>query len=87
MFPDYLFFVDATQQLKDKLTAWFPSHGIIDVIGVIYPQYWKDFETIEPRFRKHLDVIKDFCGQPKWVEEDDNKQFIPLLLDFFQLEL
>jgi hypothetical protein len=71
----------------DELTSRFPSHGLMDALGVIYPQYWRDSETAEPSFHKHLDVIKEFYGQPKWIGEDDKKRLIPPLLDCFQLEL
>jgi hypothetical protein len=87
LFPNSFFIADAAQQLMDELTSRFPSHGLMDALGVIYPQYWRDSETAEPSFHKHLDVIKEFYGQPKWIGEDDKKRLIPPLLDCFQLEL
>jgi hypothetical protein len=59
----------------------------MDVLGVVYPQYWKDSEVAEKSFRKHLDIIKEHYYQPKWIGENDKKRLVAPILDCFQLEL
>jgi len=33
-----------------------------------------------------LDIINNFCREPKWIGEGDNKRFVPTILDKFLLE-
>jgi hypothetical protein len=56
-------------------------------MGVVYPQYWRDKKAAEISFRKHLNVLKEHFGQPRWIGEDEKKRLIAPLLDCFQLEL
>jgi hypothetical protein len=79
--------VEAASQLLDELRSRFPSQGLMDALGVVYPQYWKDSEQADKSFRKHLDIIKDHYCQPKWVGEEDKKRLVAPILDSFQLEL
>ena len=37
-------------------------------------------------FRKHLNIIKDFYGNPKWVGEGDSRRHVLPVLDTFALE-
>jgi hypothetical protein len=73
----YALLASAAQQLIDELRAQFPSDGIMDVLGIVFPQYWRESVAAEKSFRKHLDVIKSHYGQPRWIGEDGNKRLIP----------
>jgi hypothetical protein len=77
----------AALQLLEELATRFPSEGVMDALGVVYPHYWKDSEAAERSFRKHLDVLKSHYGQPRWIGDDEKKRLIPPVLDCFQLEL
>jgi hypothetical protein len=41
---------NAAQELIDELKARFPSQGVMDALGIVYPQYWKDSQTAEKSF-------------------------------------
>jgi hypothetical protein len=47
----------ATETLIQELETRFPTHGVMDAFGIVYPQYWShaDYET---SFPKHLAIIK-----------------------------
>jgi hypothetical protein len=49
--------VRATKTLIQELETRFLTHGVMDVLGIMYPQHWllANCETIYP---KHLVVIK-----------------------------
>ena len=81
-----------------ELKARFLVQTIMDALGVslvlvtrvsskVYPQYWLQESAPEISFRKYLDVLKNFYGEAQWVENDDNKHLILVLLDQFELEL
>jgi hypothetical protein len=78
---------NAAQELIDELKARFPSQGVLDALGIVYPQYWRDSEVAEKNFRKHLNIIKAQYGQPKWIGESDKQKLIPPLLDCYNLGL
>jgi hypothetical protein len=80
-------FPEAAQTLLDEMRTRFPAHSIMDALGTIYPQYWLQGQSAEVSFRKHLDVIKDFFGEPRWIGEGEQRKLIPPILDRFKLEL
>jgi hypothetical protein len=49
--------VGASKNLVKKLETKFPTHGVMDVIGIMYPMYWLQ-PNHEASFPKHLEVIK-----------------------------
>jgi carbamoylphosphate synthase large subunit len=38
--------VGASKNLVKKLETKFPTHGVMDVIGIMYPQYWIDMHKL-----------------------------------------
>jgi hypothetical protein len=78
---------DAAQQLSDELKGRFPAHVVLDAMGVVYPQYWVNEKTAQISFRKHLNVLKEYFGQPRWIGAAENKRLVAPVLDCFQLEL
>jgi hypothetical protein len=78
---------DAAQQLSEELKCHFPAQGVLDAMGVVFPQYWKDEKAAQISFRKHLNVLKEHLGQPRWIGESENKRLVAPVLDCFQLEL
>ena len=69
----------------DEMSSRFPDHGLMDALGVVYPQYWLQGDCASS-FRKHLDIIKNFYYEPKWIGEDEQKRCVPAVLDKFLLE-
>ena len=63
----------------------FPDHGLMDALGIVYPQYWLQ-GNCAASFRKHLDIIKAFYGEPRCIGKGENKRFIPAMLEKFLLE-
>jgi len=61
------------------LDAQFPRQAVVDVMGIVYPQYWLETNT-NVTFPRHLEVLNFFycnphpCGQPK----DD--KFVPMVV-------
>jgi hypothetical protein len=51
-------------KVNDGFETWFPTHDVMDALGVVYPQYWLK-STCESRFPTHMDVLKKFYYQPK----------------------
>jgi hypothetical protein len=59
----YCFLIsEAAQEFIDELKTRFPSQGVMDALGIVYPQYWRDSQAAERSFRKHLDVLKSYYG-------------------------
>jgi hypothetical protein len=79
------FFAAAAQKLLDELKARFPSVVVLDALGVVYPQYWKQ-DDCDTSFCKHLNVLKEFYREPKWVGKEGEKRLIPAVLDKYKLE-
>ena len=73
-------------KLMDEMAGRFPDHNLMDALGIVYPQYWLQRDCAAS-FRKHLDIIKDFYGEPKWIGQDENKRCVPAVLDKSLLEL
>ncbi len=50
------------ETLIQKLKTRFPTHGVMDVLEIVYPQYWLQ-AYCETTFSKHLVIIKTtFCS-------------------------
>jgi len=48
--------------LIQELETRFLAHGVMDVLGIVYPQYWLQGDC-ETSFPKHLAIIKTiFCS-------------------------
>jgi hypothetical protein len=56
------------QSLYDELDQRFPSQEILDAIGIIYPQYWRQ-EGAEESLAQHLLVFKKIYSYAKLVNE------------------
>jgi hypothetical protein len=73
--------VGASKNLVQKLETKFPTHGVMDVLKIMYPQYW-----LEPNqgasFPKHLKVIKMafYYGKTQLLDGVENFGF--KVLDF-----
>jgi hypothetical protein len=48
--------VGTIDYLVAKLQGKFPTHGVMDSFGVVYPHYWLQFDAKES-FHNNLDVI------------------------------
>jgi len=61
----------------------------MDAFGVVYIPTILVAQQSAPKvsFLKHLDVLKNFYREAKWVGTNENKRLIPTLLDHFELEL
>jgi len=79
------FLYAAARKLMDEMKSKFLDHNLMDALGVVYPQYWMQGDC-DASFCKHLDIIKNFCGESKWIGEDDTKRLVPAILDKFLLE-
>lgn len=69
----------------DDMASRFPDHSLLDALGVVYPQYWLQGDCASS-FRKHLDIIKNFYEEPKWIGEGESRRLVPAVLDTFLLE-
>jgi hypothetical protein len=49
--------------LIEELDVWFPKQTILNSMGIVYPQYWLEVDA-SMTFRKHLEVLKEFYGNP-----------------------
>ncbi len=49
--------VGVAETLIQELETRFPTHGVMDAFGIVYPQYWLQVDC-ETSFPKHLAVIK-----------------------------
>jgi hypothetical protein len=43
--------------LIQELETRFPTHGVMDILGIVYPLYWLQLDC-EASFPKHLEIIK-----------------------------
>jgi hypothetical protein len=59
-----------TKWLVKELQGRFLAHGVMDNLGVVYPQYWLQSD-VEECFNKRLDVIKVAFCHPKKMEYSD----------------
>ncbi len=47
------------KSLIRKLEIKFPTHGVKNVFGIVYPQYWLQ-PNCDASFAMHLEVLKIF---------------------------
>ena len=71
--------------MLEELDARFPAVAMLDAFGVVYPHYWLqgDCESI---FRKHLSLIKEFYGEPKYTIRDNVQIVVPPILEKYRLK-
>jgi hypothetical protein len=70
-------YCEAARQIISELYKRFPAVELMDVLRVVYPQYWLN-ESASETFGQHLDVLKQSFGVSKRVKEDF---VVPALLD------
>lgn len=80
-----MFVAAAADQVVEEVRSRFPAHGLMDALGMVYPQYWKNGDP-QALFRKHLDVIKAHFGESRSIGTGDDKILVPALLDARKLE-
>jgi hypothetical protein len=51
-------------ELTKELARCFPAHDFMNVVGIIYPQYW-EASNAEATFAKHLTILKVKFYHPK----------------------
>jgi len=68
------------RQLLRELGAHFPSHLVMDALGVVYSQYWLQPKAKE-YFSKHLSILLEFYYNPKLVKVDKVKWLFASILD------
>jgi len=78
-------FTGAARQLLRELQSRFPSHGVMDALGVVYPQYWLQSEA-EECFPKHLAALMEYYCEPKLIEVEKMKTLVPPILDRYKLQ-
>ena len=62
------YFAEAAEHVIKEVRGRFPSHNIMDALGLVYPQYWLN-EDSQALFQGHLDLVKKHYGEPKWVRK------------------
>ncbi len=62
------------KSLISELEIMFPTHGVMDTLGILYPQYWLQ-PKCDPSFAKYLEILKTFfCyGKTHKVNEQEIK--------------
>ncbi len=45
------------KSLIRELEIMFLAHGVMDILGIVYPQYWLQLDC-DAYFAKHLEVLK-----------------------------
>ncbi len=73
------------EPLVQELETRFLAHGVMDALGIMYPQYWLhvDYET---SFPKHLVVIKITFYSSKTQLLDGVETFVPKVLNASDLD-
>ena len=72
--------VGAAKMLVEELDARFPTHHVMNALGILYPQHWVELSAKE-MFDKHLRILMDTYGDGKILGEGENKLLILALLD------
>lgn len=80
-----IFCVGDAARLIRELKSRFPNHEVLDVLGIVYPQYWL-LSNAEDKFRKHLAVLKKFYGEAKHIVGGEKNKVVPAMLDAWQLD-
>ncbi len=68
------------ETLVEELETKFPMHGVMYVLGILYPQYWLQ-AYCETFFTKHLAVIKIVFYSSKTQMLDGVKTFVHEVLN------
>ena len=79
--------VAAAKQLIKDLQGRFPSQAVMDALGIVYPQYWRDSHAAEKGFCKHLDMDKAHYGQRRCIGSDEKKNLVLPVLNCYNLKL
>jgi len=79
----FVAYAEAAVSLKSELIRRFPSHGLMNAMGILYPQYWArgNTEAMELNFPKHLRVLADFYGYGRIMGKKDVQVLVPALID------
>lgn len=79
--------------LVTKLEQRFPNHGLMNALGIIYPQYWLQLDC-ESTFAIHLSVIKQHYYTPKqldasnsWVYESLSRDTLDIQSSLFKMTM
>ena len=79
-------FAEAAEHVIKEVRGCFPSHNIMDALGLVYPQYWLNGNP-QALFQGHLDLVKKHYGEPKWIRKGTPEELcIPPILDAGKLE-
>jgi hypothetical protein len=57
---------EVDESLISKLQSHFPSHTLMEVLGVVFLQYWL-MPNCEKFFKKHINVVKSHYCSPKRI--------------------
>ncbi len=77
--------VGATETLIQELETRFLAHGVMDALGIVYPQYWLQV-NYETSFLKHFVVIKIIFCFNKTQLLDGVKTFVHEVLNANDLD-
>ena len=79
-------FAKAAEHVIKEVRSRFPSHNIMDALGLVYPQYWLNGDP-QALFRGHLDLVKKQYGESKWIWKGTPEELCILpILDAGKLE-
>jgi hypothetical protein len=74
------------EKLISELSNNFLTYELMDSLGVVYPQFWLNF-NVEGSFQQHLNVIKSIYCVPKKHGLFGSGLWIPLVLDPITLDM
>jgi hypothetical protein len=66
--------------IMKELEIKFPAHGVMYVLGIVYPQYWLQL-YYDASSANHLQVLKTIfcCGKTMWKVDEQKVQVQELL--------
>lgn len=76
----------AAPQVQYEMKSRFPDHATMDALGVVYPQFWAQGASAQVSFSKHLDVLKQYYCEPKYIQTTEGQRLIPPVLDQWKLD-
>jgi hypothetical protein len=82
---DHVHVAAVASQLMAEFRSQFPSQGVLDALGLLYPQFWA-MPDVEKQFPKHLSVIKQWYAVPKTILVDGMQQQCEPILDSWGLD-
>jgi hypothetical protein len=84
---------EAAEYLISELQSHFLAHGVIEALGVVFPQYWM-MADCEEFFKRHISVIKaQHCYAKRigpdqtWVPKVLSSMSLDLQMSFFKLTM